>query len=60
LKGISRTIGALDQAVACEALEAAARRGDLALASSEAARVRMAWERLRTVLERLAYSQITI
>jgi two-component system, sensor histidine kinase and response regulator len=59
LKGISRTIGALDQAVVCEALEAAARRGDLALASSEAARVRMAWERLRTVLERLAYSQVT-
>ena len=25
----------------------------------EAARVRMAWERLRTVLERLAYSQVT-
>jgi two-component system, sensor histidine kinase and response regulator len=60
LKGISRTIGALDLAVACEALEAAARHGDLALASTEAECIEIAWDRLRTALQRFVYSEVVI
>ena len=41
-------------------LEEAARRGDLALAATEAARVRARSGRsLRTVLEQFTYSQVT-
>ena len=58
LKGISRTIGALDQATACAALEQAARRGDLGLAATEAASVGAQWEKLRSALEQFTYSQV--
>ena len=60
LKGISRTIGALDLAVTCEALEAAARHGDLALARAEAERIEIAWERLQTALKRFMYSEVVV
>ena len=60
LKGISRTIGAEDQAVACAALEDAARRGDLATAATEAARVEIAWERLRIALKRFTYTEVCL
>jgi two-component system, sensor histidine kinase and response regulator len=60
LKGISRTIGAQDQASACAALEQAARRGKLAVAATEAARVGVEWGKLRTVLEKFSYSQVTL
>ena len=58
LKGISRTIGALDQAAACAALEHAARRGELGLAATEAERVGAQWAKLRIVLEQFTYSQV--
>jgi two-component system, sensor histidine kinase and response regulator len=57
LKGISRTIGAEDLAVACAALEEAARRGDLAIAATEAECIEIAWERLRTALKQFTYSE---
>jgi two-component system, sensor histidine kinase and response regulator len=57
-KGISRTIGALDQAAACAALEHAARRGELDLAATEAERVGAQWAKLRIVLEQFTYSQV--
>ena len=60
LKGISRTIGAQDQASACEALEQAARHGELRMAATEAARVEVEWGKLRTVLEKFSYSQVTL
>ena len=58
-KGISRTIGALDQASACAALELSARRGDLGQAATETACVGAQWERLRIALEQFTYSQVT-
>ncbi|MGO9923069.1 MAG: Hpt domain-containing protein [Isosphaeraceae bacterium] len=60
LNGMSRTIGAESQGLACAELEEAARRGDLAVAAVKAARVGIAWNRLRGELERFAYSQISI
>ena len=59
LNGISRTIGAQDQAAACAVLEHAARRGELAVAATEAERVGVEWERLRIVLENFTYSHVT-
>jgi two-component system, sensor histidine kinase and response regulator len=59
LKGISRTIGAQDLAAACEALEGSARRGDLTVAASDAARIDGEWETLRLALERFTGSEVT-
>jgi signal transduction histidine kinase/CheY-like chemotaxis protein len=51
LKGISRTIGAHELADACQLLEEAGRRGDLSGAGPVAARIDVAWVRLRAALE---------
>jgi two-component system, sensor histidine kinase and response regulator len=58
LLGISRTIGAQEQAAACATLEHAARRGDLDVAAIEVARVIAEWERLRIALEQFTFSQV--
>jgi PAS domain S-box-containing protein len=58
LKGASRTIGAKPLADACEALEAAARRGDPEAAAAAAMTVHDAWERLRPALESLLVVEI--
>ncbi len=53
LKGISRTIGANDLAVACGHLEDAGRRADFATATAVAGRLLVEWEQVRNVLEHL-------
>jgi CheY-like chemotaxis protein len=53
LNGISRTIGAIELADACKALERLARDADLRGAGAIAERVDAAWARLRAALEPL-------
>jgi two-component system, sensor histidine kinase and response regulator len=58
LKGISRTIGALELASACEKLEELANREDLSVAAREAATVAREWETVKSLLEGLVFAEI--
>jgi CheY-like chemotaxis protein/HPt (histidine-containing phosphotransfer) domain-containing protein len=58
LKGISRTIGALELGHACENLEELAKCEDLAGASGAAATVARVWETVKIALEGLLYAEI--
>jgi CheY-like chemotaxis protein/HPt (histidine-containing phosphotransfer) domain-containing protein len=53
LRGISRTVGALDLANLCTELEDVTTRGDLKAAPVAAARLGNAWKHVRTELEQL-------
>ena len=58
LSGISRTIGAGKLAVSSGKLEEFSRRGDLAAAALEAARLASAWEHVRAALEEFLVVEI--
>jgi two-component system, sensor histidine kinase and response regulator len=53
LRGISRTIGAVDLATICAELEDVTNRGDHKAAATAAVRLGDAWEQVRTALEQL-------
>ena len=58
LKGISRTIGALELALACERVEELARCDGLSDASRQAANVAREWETVKSSLEGLVFAEI--
>jgi PAS domain S-box-containing protein len=57
-KGISRTIGALELARACENLEELARGEDSRAAARQAATVALEWETVKSSLEGLVFAEI--
>ena len=56
LRGISRTIGAVDMAILCAELEDITSRGDLKAAATVVAQLGLAWEQVRTALGQLMFA----